>query len=471
MIQNINDTKKYLYEANRTYNQRRSWDQLFLQNDLSGQLSNAAVTENASSAIGDAYASSFLADDVVTKSNLGEGFKEKLMTENNNALYEAYNTYSANLKTAQGEISDSVYNNAVAIDDLATTQATNVNAYRDAHFEYLEHLYESEPDLFKSAAWSKYLTNDTNETDDASDDYSRLMTRAELIDAANKDGDEYRSLYDENGNLTLRGIDFYDQVENAKTTGNTFGNFIDENHADLGAWMETKDMFNATLIGNNASSFREMVGMESTDQTYSFIERFGGLTKTEVDSMFAKYKAKSEEFGNAIAKKGKDKAASYTTEIQGLVGELKTMATDLGIENNMGFDFDTFTNLALEAVEKSKTGDKMTQDFFVNFIATGLGVATAIGASGAVVAGGAAAAGATLGGATAATGGTALLVMLAAGVIAGTVTGANAVNEDRKANQAAANDARDAYDQLLVAMTMYAKAQQSKAQAEFNNKF
>ena len=327
-----------LYEQNRDYNNRQTWHTALAENTAQGSTALAELERQYNTATNEAYVSYLKNKNALQNSAVvGEG-KDELLSQNDLALQEAYNSYRNSLTEGSAQISAAVAESETAINEALEEQAQYTADYANLHWDYLEQLFydysQGENTIFDSKLWSKYTVNEPvldAEGNPMYDDQGnpvtekRIMSREEL---ANK-------LYDENGNLTMQGVDFYDQIENAVAQGGTgmsWGDYLAENNEDLYKWATSYNPYNYTFEGTNAGTFRTMVGMASTDNMYSFAERYGGLSETEINEMYEPFKQHLEELNSIDGAKDPDKVIEGISNIN---NDLWNMAEELGLDGDM----------------------------------------------------------------------------------------------------------------------------------------
>ena len=327
-----------LYEQNRDYNNRQTWHTALAENTAQGSTALAELERQYNTATNEAYVSYLKNKNALQNSAVvGEG-KDELLSQNDLALQEAYNSYRNSLTEGSAQISAAVAESETAINEALEEQAQYTADYANLHWDYLEQLFydysQGENTIFDSKLWSKYTVNEPvldAEGNPMYDDQGnpvtekRIMSREEL---ANK-------LYDENGNLTMQGVDFYDQIENAVAQGGTgmsWGDYLAENNEDLYKWATSYNPYNYTFEGTNAGTFRTMVGMASTDNMYSFAERYGGLSETEINEMYEPFKQHLEALNAIDGAKDPDKVIEGIKDIN---NDLWNMAEELGLDGDM----------------------------------------------------------------------------------------------------------------------------------------
>ena len=327
-----------LYEQNRDYNNRQTWHTALAENTAQGSTALADLERQYNTATNEAYVSYLKNKNALQNSAVAGESKDELISQNDLALQEAYNSYRNSLTEGSAQISAAVAEGEAAINKALEEQAQYTADYANLHWDYLEQLYydysQGENTIFDSSLWSKYLVDEPVLDAEGNPMYDeqgnpvtekRIMTRDEL---ANK-------LYDANGNLTMQGVDFYDQIENAVAQGGTgmsWGDYLAQENEDLYKWATSYNPYNYTFEGTNAGTFRTMVGMASTDNLYSFAERYGGLSETQINEMYEPFKQHLEELNAIDAAKDPDKVIEG---IQSINNDLWDMAEDLGLDGDM----------------------------------------------------------------------------------------------------------------------------------------
>lgn len=327
-----------LYEQNRDYNNRQTWHTALAENTAQGATALAELERQYNTATNEAYVSYLKNKNALQNSAVvGEG-KDELLSQNDLALQEAYDSYRNSLAEGSAQIASAVAESETAINKALEEQAQYTADYANLHWDYLEQLFydysQGENTIFDSKLWSKYLVDEPvldAEGNPMYDDQGnpvtekRIMTRDELAS----------QLYDENGNLTMQGVDFYDQIENAVAQGGTgmsWGDYLAENNEDLFNWAASYNPYNYTFEGTNAGTFRTMVGMASTDNMYSFAERYGGLSEAEINEMYEPFKQHLEELNSIDGAKDPDKVIEGISNIN---NDLWNMAEELGLDGDM----------------------------------------------------------------------------------------------------------------------------------------
>lgn len=391
--------KDQLQEMNKDYYGNQTWKQMYSGIDLTRQIAMNDLKYDYASAVNDAYASYLQQNDAITSSNLGQGYKQQLFDDNTLALEQAYDTYKQNYINSLSQLNSSTAQSVQAVDAALTTQAENTSKMIYKPYEYLQALYNHYDEqgllensvFFKNDLYKQYITNDGSEEEPQ----YRLKTWDEIAAEGQRDTatGEWTGMFDKDGNLTVRGVDFYDQMFNAASGTKvslpfTFDTWLRENDEDLYQWSHEYNPYDYTLAGNNFGSFKTMVGMTSTDYDYSFKERFGGFTENQLNNIFSKVETKATELANTITNQNgvntKDTIKSY----EGLLEEVKTLLTDLDLLEDFeqsGFSFNDFAQeLSIRAASSKTEGDLWAEGVGKTLGTIGTGTAAGTAVSGTV---------------------------------------------------------------------------------------
>ena len=262
-------------------------------------------------------------------------------------------------------------------------------------------------------------------------------------------------MYDDNGHLTIKGADFFDQMINQlayEGRGTSFGSWLAENDEKLYEWAKTYNPYDYTA-GTNFGSFKTMVGLTSADEEYTFMERFGGLSKSDVDNMYSGFTNKLTEMNKKISSsKGKD-SKQIASEFTGLTAEIGKLTDQLGItadiENEIGMSLDDLGKyLANNASEAVSNGDIWLQG--VQTALTSIGSGAVIGAK--------------------AGGGKGAIAGAIVGAIAGSAAASLESERTKDQNKELAKASRDAYDNLVTTLITYSQNKQREAQINYYKK-
>ena len=503
LVYTEDQAKQQLLNQNRDYNNRLTWQTMLNNNSLQAQRAENQLIKQYTDASVDAYTSYLKSQNAIKNSQVvGQG-EQQLLNENDQALLDIYNSYKQSLSSGLADVATADAEGAESINQLLEDQAKMTADYTNAHYSYLQALYDKylagENDYFAEGnQWNKYTTYDQLKDENGNPVYDengnpvldetspRLMNWNEITNPAN-------GYYNADGTLTLKGVDFFDQLENqiANEDGYTWGKYLAETNPDLLDWANSYNPYNYTQSGTNAGTMRTMYGMMSTDEEYSFAERFGGLNKEQVDAMYEDYTSAAEELGNAIASSGKDKGKSQIQAIEGYVTSISEMAKELGIkqdiEEALGMSFEELSVNLDDMINQARTSGEMARDWFTTYgtgVGTGAAGGAAIGwgagkvlgtaagaAGGALLGAGAgavpgAAAGAAAGGGIGA--GAGAVIGAVVGAIGGIIKASIDTDNQRNLNKQLAEQSHQLYNELLNTMITYSQNKRRQAEIDFN---
>lgn len=470
MIFDTSDIKSQLAQANRDYYGRKVWENLYGSIDYAKQKQLGKLQQDYSSAVNEAYASAYLANQNIAASNLGVGYKTAASEANDLALEEAYNTYRQKYLSGVSEVESLSAKQTQNVTNALDEQAKYISDFSKKPYEYLKYVFDkySEGDrenniFYNEELWKRYTKEAKDEAGNPTGE-RELKSWDEIVNygAYEKVADEFGNiekqwtgLYDDNGHLTIKGADFFDQMINQlayEGRGTSFGSWLAENDEKLYEWAKAYNPYDYTA-GTNFGSFKTMVGLTSADEEYTFMERFGGLSKSDVDNMYSGFTNKLTELNKKISSsKGKD-SKQIASEFTGLTSEIGKLTDQLGItadiENEIGMSLDDLGKyLAANASEAVSNGDIWLQG-----IQTAL---TSIG-SGAVI-------GAKVGG------GKGAIIGAIVGAIAGSIAAPLEAQSTKKQNKELAKASRDAYDNLVTTLITYSQNKQREAQINYYKK-
>ena len=286
-IQTASNVAKQLKELNRDYFGRKTWGNLYSNVDYQRQSALSDLTYDYETQVAKAYSSAHQQKSTIANSALGSGFKEQAQTDIDIALKEAFNTYREKYLSSAAQVEETAFAATSQIDALLQQEAQNYVDYEASTYSYLQNLYdkayptdgtESDSNLVKmfeeDPSWSKYVVTNPDGT-------KRIMNEYELRHK-NFDLDAYGQ-----GTLNKTGVDFYDQMLNQLSVegkGYGFHEWLSKENPKLYEWSQSGDAYGYSEAGTKIGSFKKMMGMKSTDDQYTFIERFGGMTKDDVKS-------------------------------------------------------------------------------------------------------------------------------------------------------------------------------------------
>lgn len=465
-IQTSDQAKKFL-QGMRNATGSRSFDSLYAANELAGMKAEQQVEQQYGEQIGQAYKSAMAQRSNILSSNLGTGYKDAMLGDTDQYLTKAYDQYMSKLSQSKQAIASSVSKANEAVTDELEKQAANVlelnksySPYSEYYMEWLKNNLSEEEysEVVNSADWKNYMTadfGDDSETKARYDEltsleeagtlspeqeaelkalrasYYRLKSEQELTTPAYVEevdpetGETYKhwtSIVDDQGNLTEAGINYYDFLENyaatRKDAGPSWEQYLSETNPELLDWAKT---YNPYLAGTKdpfwAGTMRTAHGTMSNDYKYTFLERMGGLSSKQIDSVFGDI--------NKLTNKSIDDI--NVNDVKGFISQYRKLAEQAGLEK---VDWDALDKQADVYLQQIKDYEKEIKSAKIG---AGIG-----GAAIALLVIGMAAA-------TIATGGGAAAVLGAAGTAGGaggltsaimnSVDAINALEDDKKAQE------------------------------------
>lgn len=458
--------KTNLYNENRDYYNRKTWENLLSQNQQSAIAAENQLVKDYTQASTAAYTSYLQNRANIENSTLFGDSKQNMLFENRINLEEAYNTYRQNLAKGQEEISEQYQSNISAIDTELTKEAQNYNEYENLHYDYLKELFENSPQLYNDPRFAHYITRDyevdpeTNEyiVDPETGEYIQKDPRVKTVDELYNDMYTYNA---ETGEYEMNqaAVDYYDMIENLALEGiqgaRSWQSFLEETNPELAEWATSTDQYNYTTAGTKAGSFKTMTGRESTDFAWSYAERMTGVKVQQLNEQFDSFKTKFEDTVKELKGDEGDltKTKDNVTSISNMVKEVGGLLDDYGIkksiEQQINMSFDEFADkLASAANSTSSTSGTVWKT-----VGQVLGATAAGGLSGAVI------------------GGPAAPITAVTGAIIGMLTSVLVAknNLDKQVKDATSlNDsAKKAFDNMLVAIGKYAASEQQKSATSF----
>lgn len=526
MVYTADTAKKQLLESNRDYNNRLTWQNLYNENTLAASRAENQLVKQYTDASAAAYVSYMQNQNAIRNSNIVGAGRQSLLNENQQALMDAYSSYRSNLQEGTSAIQSAAAEQEANITSALEKQAQYTADYTNAHYDYLVELYNryqnGENSIFdENGQWYKYTTIDPTVDEEGNYVFDeegnivydeanrRLKNWDELVNPAyeevtNPDGTitkEYTSLFDENGNLTIAGVDFFDQLENQianEGTGYSWGNYLSETNPELYDWSTSYNPYNYTMEGTNAGTLRTMYGMMSTDYTYEFAERMGGLTTNQINEKYSKFTELSEQLEGALNSLGtvggKLSDNQIHKTIQSSVSEVYSLMDEMGIKDELDTELKETYGITLNELETNiqeyVLNSYNSGDIAAGSAGAGAGTGAIVGGAGAgtgLVAGGVIGTGVGLGmtiaGATsvagAASGAVAgmaagpigavigAVVGVVAGVIVGAVETGKVKNEMKKQNYQSARNLQSLYNNLLSSLTNYSAYKKREAEINF----
>lgn len=385
-ITTLENMKDALRNLNKDYYGNKTFASLYGANYLSGEMQKGTIAQSYSDAMEQAYKSSLAQRSAVQASNIGQGAKKEMLSDLDVALEDAYSQYMANQGQSIATVNKAVAEGASAIDTALTTQAENALSLKEALESYYTDLYTEQlksPDnnLFTSDVnFSNFLVEIPDENLATAENYIerdgkyyRQKTLAELQAEEN--------WYDEQGNLDTKAQDFYDKMLNYASTyggATTFSDYLKSKDKDLYNWAMETNQFgwspdsSVAATNRNLGIVKQTLGLKSTDETYSFLERQGGLSKDELDKVMAPLYNFQKDLDEAFDKKSGN-TKDFAKAITPMIDEVQTLSKQLGLEQNADW---TEVNNAMEQLKSASPDTVMN---VIARLASGFGLSALAG--------------------------------------------------------------------------------------------
>lgn len=458
--------KTNLYNENRDYYNRKTWENLLSQNQQSAVAAENQLVKDYTQASTAAYTSYLQNRANIENSALFGESKQKMLLDNRINLEEAYNTYRQNLAKGQEEISERYQSNISAIDTELTKEAQNYNEYENLHYDYLKELFENSPQLYNDPRFAHYITRDyevdpeTNEyiVDPETGEYVQKDPRVKTVDELYNDMYTYNA---ETGEYEMNqaAVDYYDMIENLALEGiqgaRSWQSFLEETNPELAEWATSADQYNYTTAGTKAGSFKTMTGRESTDFAWSYAERMTGVKVQQLNEQFDSFKTKFEDTVKELKGDEGDltKTKDNVTSISNMVKEVGGLLDDYGIkksiEQQINMSFDEFADKLASAANSTSS----TSGTVWNTVGQVLGATAAGGLAGAAIGGPAAPITAVMGAIT--------------GMVTSVLVAKNNLDKQVKDATSLNESAKKAFNNMLVAIGKYAASEQQKSATSF----
>lgn len=412
-----------------------------------------SLEESFSRAVDEAYRSRIQQERMLETSGVVGTGKQALSGNLQDVFNQAYESYRSTLSENMSKLQESYLKNIQDLQTQYEERSANFAKLSESYYDYAKYIFEN------------YYGVTNPNIDSPFDTGAAVNWNSLLVPAYDKDGNQvfdenenpvmtlkdkqtlYNELYDPmTGELTGKGIAFYDLLENRQYQGVTsYGQWLQETDPELYSWAYDRgqNTFDSSSDGTNAGTFREMTGRASTDYTYTWIEHVASLDEGEIKSVFKPLATKLNELSNVDMK---EKAAGYLESLTPVVQEVKDLALELGIYQDMeemGFDWDKLMSLPEEARKEVRSSSQLTGDWWKAF-ASGIGIGAAFGAVVGTGAGGpiGTAAGAALG--------------ALGGGFFGAWAGTDVNKAAKSKNELKGTEVKNTFDTLIRSMTQYA---------------
>lgn len=250
MIFTADSIKEELRSANKDYLGRNAWNQAFSQVGLQEQLATDYLSTSYDQSLKDAYASALQNRQSIYGGNLGQGFRQMALSENEAALQQAYQSYRQNFLQGKSEVQNTSRQSVSQLNASLAQDAGNMAKMANYVFEYLPYLYKNNEELFSSnALLGRFAQRDEN----------GIITGVKGLSELQK------GMFDDTGALNESGIDFVNFITkygaNGELGNNTFSQYLYDKDPALLEWMNSGDRFGSGKT--NMSLFNEILGVDS----------------------------------------------------------------------------------------------------------------------------------------------------------------------------------------------------------------
>ena len=482
----------------------RAWANARAAIDYGYQQASAQLQRQFGEQVAAAYNASLQQRSQVLGSNMGIGAQKQLLAGLDADVAQAYNSYLSTRYSDEQNLAAQTQtlqeNIDTTISDLAESQL-GLDEQLGAYYNFLTTNYADV--LMNDKMFAKYLTDEVlvdaegnpildeegniqYVTDEEGNIKKRFKTLTELDEAVaneivNEDGTiskEWQGFHDAQGNITLFGQDYYDLMLNyfgGHSGAPSFEDFLRKNYDEVDEKTQAKreaayefmKSYNPYTLNNledntQLGSFKTMVGLTSTDNTYQFMERFGGWSKGEVRSLFSDFEDRLDKMTSWNNYDMKEQAQKNVNYIRDTMNDLAKVAADLGIsEDELGFSWSNLDKILQEASLTSHTSAEMANEAFA---AMGIG-----GVSGAGIASKVTVAGELLPGLGTAAHWISTAIGGVIGALAGLTSVVGTIDSQRTENKENVIWARDNYQRALELMINYSMAKHAELQKRFAN--
>lgn len=301
------DIKNALEQNNRQQNGIRSWRQLFGNASLGASADMARTTTDFSKIMADAYDANLAQQNAILGAGLNAGATKNLLSANRRGLLDAYDTYVRNYGNAVNSVTEAYQKEVSAIDTELTQRAENFAQVYNSVYDYLSQELYGAKKSDKNGDKNYFAENNMDWL--LTDDKSALRAWDDIA----------HTVFTRDGYLTDEGIEFFDQVMNARPDGYTktndkgetfaikgFDAWLSDYNPELREWWAGTDRFNYTKAGTNKGTGNVMVGRESTDDIYHTfeylkgdeIEKYTGEALTNMSTSLARAEEKITAYEN-----------------------------------------------------------------------------------------------------------------------------------------------------------------------------
>ena len=293
------DMRSLLEKNDKQQSGIRTWRQLFGNASLGFNAQSDALATDYTDAIAKAYESNFKQNDAIMGAGLASGVTKEMLSASRNDLHTAYETYVRNYGSDMTAAAKTYGEEVGTIDAALTERATNFSKLYNSAYKYLsEELFgatQTLPGTAENGAVAKYEGEGKNAEFAGYEPVNRDYVNEhglQWIYKLDEDGnpttelrdwnDLSHDLFNNDGTLTKRGVQFFDQMFNtpyenyAHVNGERdirgFDEWLSDTDPELRDWWIGQDVFNYNFAGTNRGTSQVLTGRESTDDVYGDYE-------------------------------------------------------------------------------------------------------------------------------------------------------------------------------------------------------
>ena len=263
--------KPVLADMQRNQQGVSTWNQLLGATSLGYQKQQSALTQQYGEAINEAYKAHLGTNQNIANLGLSEEQRANQFGLSLADLENTYNKYLSSYNETATELATKYAEGISAIDNTLTQEAENYSKLLNSAYTYLsEELYPATLSDEKGNIIGNYL--DKSILNKYIDKDGKLMSA----------NDVYTKLFNLEGQLTDEGREFFDAIYNAKDLAGyqtnfnkeifdtrSFDKWLSDTDAELRNFFASADPYNFNFAGTRKGTLQQMLGMESTDNTYN----------------------------------------------------------------------------------------------------------------------------------------------------------------------------------------------------------
>ena len=183
MIFSASNIAEQLRQYNVNYDQRRTWDQLHLENQQYAAAGQGAITQNLDQNIEQAYTAHLQSQAGISGSRLGQGQKNVFSEQLRRQTDAAYQQASVQAAGYQQTLNEQVSAQAGKIEGALYQQGQYTADLLSSTVDYWSELLETNPDLANDPLWAKYFAEAGLDalSEEERTRYDELMDKNDLL--------------------------------------------------------------------------------------------------------------------------------------------------------------------------------------------------------------------------------------------------------------------------------------------------